>query len=168
MPSQPFDPIKYQNEMQGKAESNGRWNATQANSADLELCNSLMLLDTVLLTASGVIIANDKIISQLNKAMVVILILASVAVVLSIFAGMANYITLVTFQSRWSRIHARLAAYFSSEPLSPADMSNIAARETANIPDHSNRAFWYCQIGLLIIALALYLTIIIGALAQKL
>jgi hypothetical protein len=163
----PFDPIKYQNDMQQKAENNGRWNAAQANKVDLELCNNLMLLDTVALTATIIVLSGDAIVKSLGKTATVLLMITSISIVVSIFFGIANYITLNLFQRKWSRINGKLASIFSSQPLSPADMQQVAIAHQANVPSESQRVFWYGQIIFLGVALVLYLAIILAVLSKN-
>ena len=167
MPPQPFN-AQYQNAMQAKAENNGQWNATQGNKADLELCNNLMLLNTVALTATVIVLGNDKAVASLNKGGAILLIISSICVVASIFFGIANYIVWNRFQRKWARINGELAGIFSAQPLTPAQIQQVAISKQANIPLESQRYFWYAQIGFLVVALLLYLAIIIIFLAGKL
>ena len=161
-----FNPIQFQNEIQTKAEKNGRWNTSQANKADLALCNALMLLDTVALTATVILISNDKVVSKLGTASEVLVILATIFVVMSIFSGILNYINISRFQSRWAQAQGRVVAELAGRLMSPIDINLVLTREQSNLPGRSNQFFWYGQIVTLGLALVLYLAIVIAALVK--
>lgn len=160
--------LVFQNTQKAKIEQRGQWAAGQANKADFELCNNLMLLDTVALTATILVLASDKTVQALNKGAAILLVITSICVILSIFCGIGNYIMLNRFQNRWAGINSKIAGRLSGGLLNLAQMNQILAEEQSNVPIKSNPIFWYGQILFLSIALVLYLAIIIDVLSKKL
>lgn len=161
----PFTPLQHQYNMQAKVEDSRRWSVTQSNIADSDLCKNLILIDTVALTATGIIISSKDTLGNLNTASLIMLMVTSILIVLSIIFGVLNYLAMITFHRRWSEVNNRIAERLGAAPHTPNQITAILVEEQKNMTAKSSPHFLYLQIGTLGIALLVYLAMIIVALS---
>jgi len=138
---------------------------TEENETERAACGQLMLVTTVLLSATVLVLANGDLLKTITPAQKILMVLGVISFILSIFAGIKYYFELVSFHFKWATalnkavtLHSEVAFKTFEEAGSKTD------KLLEKLPTQTPKRWLKWQIGLLAGGVGAYLLLLIAIL----
>lgn len=157
--------IKARQDLMRYSYAESKANIAETNQTERDLCGQLILLGTVVLTATGALIASNWIKEPVTLGQVGALMGAVLSLIGAIAAWVRYYFVIINFQIEWATANHAVGKLYSKEydPFDPAQFNPI--RAAANkildaVPTETNSTMLKAGIYLLITAAAFYVILL--------
>ncbi len=160
----PLTPQQMNTEMEKYLEGRERF-VNKLTDTERSLSEQLMLISTVLISINAIVLGAMSSVKHLAVADKYFILAGFILLSLSIFAGIIHYFYTIQFYKNWAlAINKIIIKLANSEYDSQEAMRNSVFEIQDGQRQYSNQVFMYIQIGLLAVALLIYLFLIVGVL----
>ncbi|GEM_PF-3998347 len=146
--------------LQNKFEHLGETNSSEGNETERSLSGQLILLTTVLITATVLALGDSNIVSKITHAEKKYVFCILLLEALATFAGILNYLRIERSYDAWAKIQYRCAAIIKERNYKrPDELERSLNREQDEICKKPRIALWV-QVGSITVSLLLYLVLL--------